>query len=424
MRGKLNVILFLDNDSRKQLRIDVSDLSMNGVQIIYDLKEINNEMLKQTRDIVILESYPAMSSALSNLRLYKDAYNLKYYYIGIIKEYLNCMELIARCYKMDISFLDFRKLQAVLINDTALIDKHTVEDSALKEDLKKQCEMLVTNKSQHDETRKIAEAYLRSIEEIEFIREVYNDTDKTKEQLNRKYLAEVETSDKLIKAYSEMVINSREVSKNLSQYEAIISKDVYSKIAVNDYERAPVILYLKEYQELLHFESFIWTLAMSVKAQLKSSVKVLKLYDGSGSKKVLANPPRYHRLRNEFSGAEVKSNDFLLKCGDYRKVLDIILANSINLDVLIIVDCKDHDDIITIGNTSVFNLCRNDKYLDIFGLSSTNTIFSNSKSYNLSWDTDKTLPKLKKPEDKLLLLSSKTVIKELLQVLEIELGGR
>lgn len=423
MRGKLNVILFLDDDSRKQLRIDISDLSMNGVQIIYDLKEITNEMLKQTRNVVILESYPAMRSALSNLRLYKDAYNLTYYYIGTDREYLNCMELIALCYKMEISFLDFERLQAVLINDTALIAKHTVEDNALKEDLKKQCEILVTNKSQNDETRKIAEAYLRSQIEIEFIRELYDNTDNIKEQLNRKYLGEVETSEKLIKAYSEMVVNSREVSKNLSQYEAILSKDVYSKIAVNEYERAPIILYLKEYQELLHFESFLWTLSMSIKAQLKRSVKVLKLYDSSGSKKVLANPPRYHRLRNVFTGAEVKTNDFLLKCGDYRKVLDIILTNSINLDVLIIVDCKDHDDVVTIGRTSVFNLCRNEKYLDVFGLSSVNTIFSNSRDYKLSWDTDRTLPKLKKPEDRLLLLSSKTVIKEILQVLEIELGG-
>lgn len=422
-RLKLNVILLLDEESRKEIKVDITELALNGVHIIYEFGEITQEMLKETKKVVLLEKFPSIDSSLTDLKLYKEIFRLKYYYIGLNKAYLNFMELIADCYKMDIQYLDYEKLYAILLNDTAILEKHLVADNALTDEVKIKAENIVVNTVVNDDLRTIAKGFLELYESNKYANEIIQNMKLEMEDSKRKLISELATSDKLISEYSKIVKEVAKESRHLKQYEMILTKDVYTKMVVSEYQKPPFIIYLKEYEELLHFEKFLWTLKNSIYYQLRKSVKVLKLYDKSASKRILKTPKHYKVISNEFIASDVLTNDYITKSGDHSVILDILLTNTMNLDVLIIVDCKDHDDVVTLGANIVFNLCRNVKHLATYNLSMTNTIVNNAKDYELSWDTYPEYSKLKTEEDRLLFLSSKDVIKGILESVEIGIGG-
>ncbi len=422
-RLKLNVILLLDEESRKQIKIDITELAINGVHIIYDLSEITKEMLDETKKVILLEKFPSVDSALTNMKLYKEVFKLKYYYIGIDKAYLNFMELIATCYKMDISFLDYEKLYAIMMNDLAILDKHLIAGNNLTDSLKLKAESIVANNVINDDLRQMAKGYLELYDANLFANELIAFMKSEMEDSKRKLNSEIDTSNKLISEYSKVVKEVSEESKHLKQYEMILTKDVYTKMVTSEYQKPPFIVYLKEYDELIHFNRFLWTLSNSIYFQLKKSVKVLKLFDSSASKRILKTPKYYKVIGNEFKSSDVLANDYLCKSGDHTVVLDMLLTNTINLDVLIIVDCKDHDDIVVLGSDITFNLCRNISNLPVYNLSSMNTIVNNARDYELSWDSYKQYPNLRTNEDKLLFLSAKPVIKGILESIEIGMGG-
>ena len=227
----------------------------------------------------------------------------------------------------------------------------------------------------------------------------------------------------LVYSYANLLKSAQRSNLSLEQYEMILTKDVYKKVSLLDYDRPPTVLYLKEYQELLHLDSFLWTLYTSIGKQMQKSVKVLKLFDSANSKRVMMESDKYYKLRNGFTASEVLCNDLLVKYGDYTQVLDLLFKNSIDLDILIIVDCKDHNDIVISGNYTLFNMCRNIKKLDVFKLSPNNTIVNNSAKSDLSWNTYRELPKMKNQNDKLIYLSAKPVIQKILKLLRIGLEG-
>ena len=422
-RLKLNVILLLDEESRKDIKVDITELALNGVNIIYEFGEITQEMLRETNKVILLEKFPTIDSALTDLKLYKEIFRLKYYYIGINRAYLNFMELVADCYKMDIQYLDYDKIYSILIGDSAVLERHLVEDNQLTDEVKNKAEGIVVNTVVNDDLRIMAKAFLELYNSNQYANQLIKDVRLDIEDCRRKLSSEIATSDKLISEYSKIVKEVAKESKHLRQYEMILTKDVYSKMVVEDYQKPPFIIYLKEYEELIHFEKFLWTLRNSIYYQLRRSVKVLKLFDKSASKRILKTPKYYKILGNEFLASDVLVNDYITKSGDHTVVLDMLLTNTMNLDVLIIVDCKDHDDVVTLGSNIVFNLCRNVKHLPVYNLSITNTIVNNAKDYELSWDTYPEYKKLKNEEDRLLFLSSREVIKGILESVEIGLGG-
>lgn len=419
MRAKLDVILLLDDESKKQVQVDLTELATSGVIIINSFDEIHSIRNLKTRKVVLLNKFPMREGALNELKLYKAVYGFKYIYISHDEEYLKYMGTIADCYAMDIKFLNYEKISAILYNDTTVIEKYEVTGNKLSSESKRLAESLII--SSNDDVKKLAKNFLALQESNSYLCDTLEITKKIADNNEMKYTTQRKIADTLIQAYAELFKSAQRSNASLEQYEAILTKDIYKKVSLGDYDNPPKILYLKEYQELLHMNSFVWTLYTSISKQMQKSVKVLKLYDSSNSKRVMLESNDFYKLKNGFTSSEVLSNDLLVKYGDYTSVLDLLFKNSIGLDILIIIDCKDHNDIVVSGNYTLFNLCRNSSKLNVFRLDPANTVVNNNPNSDLSWNTYRELPKMINLNDRLIYLSSKEVIKKILGLLQLGL---
>ena len=419
----LNVILVLDDESRKKIKVNLSDLEAYKVTIVYSLSEITEDILENTHKVILLEDYIVDPKHISDLKLYKNILNLDYYYLGQQATTLKFMERYAKCYRLDISVLDYERLYAVVMNDTSTLSNFMLKDEELINDNVELANEFLEDRDTSLESKVLAGAYLTLNEIVSDLDGLLNVSESKLEDIQRDYLAETSMVSKLMKAHNDMLKKSRRLNRALVQYESILTKDIYSKVSLSWYKSRPFVIYLKEYKELIHLNSFLSTLYETIKVQCKLSCKVLKLYDSSASKRILSIPNFYKVVRNKYTASDILVNDFVIKYGAYDKVLDLILSNKVRLDILILVDCKDHSDFITIGPDLVFNMCRNEKDKKIYELGDENTIVNNSR-YNgeLSWDTYDEFDELE-GQDKLLFLSSRSVIQNVIKALEIKRDG-
>lgn len=422
MRAKLEVILLLDDESRKQIQVDLTELSMSGVTIINSFEELTSLGNIKIKKVIILNKFPMREGALNELKLYKAIYNFNYIYISSDKSYLQYMSTMADCYSMDIKYLNYEKISAILFDDRTIIEKYEVPEHKLTSDMKKLADTLILS-SNNDDVKRLAKECLALQSSNDYLCDTIVSLSKSSEKNEQKFLAQKQMTQTLVRSYANLLRSAQRSNLSLEQYEMILTKDVYKKISLLDYDNPPTVLYFKEYQELLHLNSFLWTLQTAIYKQMQKSVKILKLFDSSSSKRILMENPDYYRLKNGFTASEVLYNDLLIKYGDYTKVLDLLFRNSIDLDVLIIVDCKDHNDSILSGNQILFNMCRNSNKLGVFKLSSENTIVNNNPKSELSWNTYKEFPKMKNLDDRLIYRSSKPVIQKILKLLQIGMEG-
>lgn len=130
-------------------------------------------------------------------------------------------------------------------------------------------------------------------------------------------------------------------------------------------------------------------------------------------------PEYYRTLYNSFTNPEIIVNDYIAKSGDYLKLFDIILNNSVNLDILIVVDCKGNDDTILSGVTINFNICSNREHLNAFELLRENTIVdsdSDTLDGYLFWNSKPTV-NLKTKEELFAYYSSRKIIGKIVDII-------
>lgn len=413
VRMSLDLILVLDDLSRRKIKVNISDLVAYNVNIVSSIKEIDRHMVDRCARIIFLEDYVKNSNFLSELRIYKELYKKEFIYIGSDNIWLDALKEVATCYRMDIAILDYEMLYGIVYNDTATLERFKLQDGAnFSESLTK---AILDSDNYDSSTKQLALDYNNLLNALQH--KTVSEK-KLKERINtleRKALALESSSSKIINGYKELLINAREQQKVLEQYEVILTKDVYDKVSINRYTNRPDIIYFKEYEELLHLHSFFETLYEVFRNQAKVSCKVLFLLDSSASKRVLRFPAYYKRITNKFLSIDLISNDFLVKVGDYKKVLDFLLTNRSKLELLIIVDCKDHNDTVLTGSVLHFNMCRNNKYLETYGLIRENTVVNNSDSI-LSWDTYSNYTQFKQETERFLYLSSRPVIRKIYEL--------
>ena len=406
-RKLLKVNLLLDDISRIKMRSNLHDMVIYGVNIISDLRELDDQALNKSRIVIILEDALKKGGLYSDLLLYKEIFSLEYIFIGTDPVLLKKMESIAECSSMDVSVLDYNKLYAVIYNDRTAKKEfskiETLDYLVLANDILK---------SEYDSrVKRLASAFISLYQMLD------SEQDRNRslqEELNTCNLELANLRDRceiLTQLQIETLDRSREVNSSLKQLEVILSKDVYDKVQLNRYPNKPKILYFKEYEEILHINSFISTLFELFKIQAKLSVKVLRLYDSSGSRKIMTLPKYYKIIQNTFIRRDVISSDFVAKVGGYKEILDIILTNHVGLDLLIIVDCKDHSDTILNGNFISYAMCRNPDNLSVFNLDKNSTIVSWGDS-RLCWESYQNYSSLNDKE-RFLFLSSRTVMQDI-----------
>ena len=101
------ILLLLDDNSKKECELNISELLDNEVTVIESLNEIDSDLIKQGyHTLIVLEKFPETPGSISDLKLYKYAFNLDVRYIGIDKLYLALMEDVAICYNISLQDLE------------------------------------------------------------------------------------------------------------------------------------------------------------------------------------------------------------------------------------------------------------------------------------------------------------------------------
>lgn len=411
--SNLNCILLQTDNVKSKMRSNISNLTLYGVTIINSIRDIDMDMIDKTNKVIILGSYAY--DGLDDLKLYKALLGLEYYLITDDRQLATLMRDFCRTYVMDYTRPDSNQLYSILYDDRSEQSKY---------ELPKNYEGLdvlannILDSTPNENIKDICEDYLR-------LRDILRDKDNTEKQLTVKirrlesqilrHLAEIDVSSR---AYESLVSRVIELNKTLSFYEIEFSKDFYKKIQTNKYISRPKIIYLKEYQELMHCESFLNTLYNSLCLQLNKSCKIIRLHDTDDVVRIKSLEDDYKVVGNKFLEKDIISNNKILCYGNYQKLFDLLFTNKYTLDIVIVVDCKKYLDYTLSGSDILyFNMCRNSKLLDKFSLDEANTVTNNS-GYELSWDTYNEYSEFRSDRDRFLFLSSRSVIKRIYSIVE------
>lgn len=409
----MNAILVLDDVSRERVKSNVSTLISRGIVLINSLSEITTQTLEKTNTVFILEGLLQQNDGFAELKFYKATLGLNYIFLMQKSRWEPLLRDIGRIYKTDIINLDFTILQAAMFDDKS--QESTDCTSIFTDTLALAKKISADKKNEYTDTENtLANAFVSMSIRESATNDSMNEMKLYCERLESENAVLRSKNDAYMKEYSNMFAKATQLNTALSQYEVVFTKDIYTKLDLYEHSERPAIIYIKECEWLNGFDKLIETVFNTVRIQNRQSIKVLRLFDSSSSRRLLTLPKYYKIIKNKYKMVDVDANDFVCKTGDYVRILDSLLLNRMHLDVLLIVDSKDHSDTVLSGSHIIFNTCGRLSSVKPLRLSPKNTI-TNSKDGDLYWDDFNTENMTK--NEAFIYLSSQPVIGTILQSL-------
>ena len=412
-------IFVLDFFTRNTIKTSCTEWSQLGIIFVSDLSEINKEVLKHTNTIFVAAPYFNNPQAYAQVRVLHNMFKVGFIFLGLDELWLSDMEQYGKIYRTDISLLTHDILMAALYNDSTL--EGTKSDYSLFWESKELAKNIVENPNGETSYR-LAMSFL-SLDKLfsQQSDKLIQQQDRIHELLMHCQNLEKENK-KLEQGYSDILKNSYKLYNTLQDYEGILTRDIYEKIDLGKYNTKPLVLYFKEYEEILHFQDFTQTLYELFRMHERNSVKILMLFDSKTSRRMKVLPDYVKQIHNNYTTRDVLMNDFIAKSGDHRQILDLLLTNKILLNFLIIIDCKSYNDVTIAGSYLPFNLCREPEHLKSYDLSIENTIISYPmEGSKLVFDDVR--HDLATKDDVFLYLSNKEVFQRILELTRIYQKG-
>ena len=415
---KLNCILLVNEEVKAKLKSNVSNLLVYDVVIINDIRQLNRDMVNKTTRVIIVGDYNYES--LDDLMLYKDIFGLTYYLISDNKLLLTLMKDYCDIYEMDYTNLSSNMIYSVLYDDKVEQERHKPEEFIDVNTIL--CNNII-EESRDDKIISLAKNHLKLLRLLEDRIQCEKDMSNKITLLESDIITYLSEVDSLNSNYTDLVGRVMEQSKALRDYEIYFTQDFYSKVSLAKYKNRPLIIYFKEYQDLIHEHSFIITLFNIIKIQANRSCKILRLHDSNDLARIKSLEDEYFLVNSSFLESEIVSNDFITSIGNYTKLFDLLLRNDYRLDVLIVYDCKKYNDIVLEGTDMVYyNVCRNAEVAAKLELDPDFTIVNNCENNRLSWNTYKEFDKLKSDSNRFEFLASRPVMMDIYRQLSYE-GG-
>lgn len=420
---RLNVLLLLDENSQRKLQTGVSEIVSHGAKVINSLEEITEDLLEDYTKVVILEDYILQENSISNVRLFKEIFGLDFIYIGSDDLWIAEMSTVAECHKMDITNLNYAQIFGAVMKDMGLIERYKLDDATLQDSANRLKESLLRQGT-------FSQASKEMYDSLVVLIDVLSDKDKTIKSLHehlqiieRENLTSTEQADATYNELNRVMEAEYIRDKSLLQYEVILSQDVYRKVSLANFTKRPLVLYFKQFTKLNHFDKFILTIYNTLRLHKGLRCKALKLY-GSTDAVELALQPNYVKvIRNSFKHSDIESNDFLAKYGDYTKILEIILNNKLEIDVLLVFDCKGNQDRVLNGCDLTFDICQNKSDAVALGLDTDLTIVNAGRKNPMGWTVDEKQLSYLNERDSINYLSAIPVIQNILSNIDSLMEG-
>lgn len=413
-------IMLIDRWCKNTIRASISNSMRSRIIFINDFVEITEEILSRSRTLFVLESFMNNHTAVAFLSLYKKLMGLDIIYLGCDRALFSKVSPICRVYPCDVTGLSMELLVSAAYDDESMKSKDCTDN--YYEESRAFAKSLVDSSSS-DEIRKLACDFLSLEDEREshLSKRIKLASDLSDALTDNSRL--LEENRKLAEGYKNILADSYSLNHALRDYEGILSKEMYKKINLSEYQDRPLILYFKEFEELLGFDMFISTLYEIFRMQNKNSVKVLMLFDSYTAMRMRVLPDYFTTLYNSYNTRQVILCDFLAKSGDASGVLDQLLRNKENLNVLLIFDCKSLPDTVLSGQYLQFNICRDCRHLAAYDLVDENTIVNGHGGVNyLEFDHaqyERELPNFVNQTEKFLYLSSQQIYQNILTLTKL-----
>lgn len=404
-----NIVVIFDDISKRFIKLDRSILNAKSVTICNSLTELPRIEETSEDNIVIVFEYLVRTPEYSLfMPMFKEFTNIRFICLCNSNE----VELVAGQYgevfRCDVHTIDYELVQAAIYKDTSF---NSDSYDSYKDSLEKAERLLEDKISTEVET--VARDFIAcDRRKNELITEVNKLRDELNKVTQQKAFLQKE-NDKWFEGCKRLVNRARKQASLLKQFETVLSRDIYTKLNINDYHKRPEIIYLKVFKDFNGIELLFETLVDVLRIQKRKSVKILRLYDSSGCRSMKLVPSYYTQLRNHFGADQIVTNDFLVKSGDYFNLMDRLLSNKYNLDVLIIIDYKDYDDVILRGNYASLSLCDTVEHARLFGLNQNFTIVGEESTEWHGWN-DISVEGLSR-EDAFIKLSSLPPIKLIIE---------
>lgn len=413
---KHNIALVLDTASRSKMHIDTMDMVYKGAIIASSLDDISIELLEDKNTTVfLLEWFCEDKSNLIRIKVLQTLSLCRFIYLGQNTLWLNVMRNFVTAFNIDCNNISYDKLMQLVFGEGSKEYENISDVNKLDTQLKLAHSIIESN-TESKEVKILAEGFIVRTEELFHLSLNYNKLQTELANLSSR-LCTVESENAFVyNSYSEIITESQKVDVLLKQYGVSATTDFYDKVDLTRYPNRPLVIYIKEYEELNHLNSLALTLYNMLLFQMKMSAKVLYLFDSSASKRLLRLPPTFVQLKDSYSKTDLYNNNFLAKIGNYQKTFDILLSELPYLNVLLVVDCKDHSDITLTGNVIRFNTVRNLKRCDKYFIPKENTINNSDENHDLYWGTFQGYDKLNNDHDKMLFLSGKQCIQTIFDI--------
>lgn len=406
------IMMWLDSNSRAMIKSNIYVMNQNGVEFVDSLANAVQGLNAECDTIVILEGATRYSNLVNDVKVFKELFNPTIVYMGARNEVVNYLEKYVSVFECSIVNLDWDLVQAAMFQDSAMEDK-----SSKVNDLAEEAMGILTGQISRTDER-VTKVMAHYLSLLEVHKQQENKISALEEKVQYYFNLNEYNKNRqelLLSGYKELFTEAEKLNKVLEHYEVGLTSDINEKVDATRYSERPSIIYVKEYEELFNLEQLLTTLVEVFKLQRRKTVKVVRLYDSLAGNRITCLPDYYAKFYNSFQVSDVLVNDFVAKAGDYRGLLEVLLLNKINLDVLIVVDCRSWNDTVVASTNLNLCTCRDSVSMNKLGLDVRNTIINGNENSNpgcLCWSSYDLRQMSKK--EKFVFLSGRPLIHRLL----------
>lgn len=366
--SKVDFISMIDNiDVKNELDINMNFSNYTNIIFVNDFVRLSKSNIN-IKDLI---------------RPLEFLYNIKFCYIHENKPD-NILTNLMSTFNVKLKSLNIELLQELLSG----IIRPIANDLSDKNKVIELCTNILNNYSydflihNHDVIYNIINDYINTLLDNDTLNKKIN---LLTSKLDSKEIALKEMESELnlyVDAYNYNTVLYDNLRVEYSKYG--MNHDTVSKIInVDEYTNAPIIIYLKELTELHYYDNYLSILKNTIESKRSLSCKVVRLVDNTYRKKLNSVSKDYFIALDLYDMNKIITSDKIIKEGDYTKVLDTLLKNSMSLDVLIISDERSNEQFIIEGSMIInFYILSNYKDYKAYDVDPYNVISNNG---DISW---------------------------------------
>ena len=234
---KVIAIMLFDDYSKVDVKTDIADFSLQGIIFINSLSELSDSLLEKTNNVIVLSSFFKNATSFSEITLFKQIYDINYFFIGNDKNLLAILQKDGIVFDGDITMLDFDMIESAICSQNEKIVVNEDLENNIYKDSYELANKIMLNAEEYDiKLTELANSYMALYSKFYQTFHSYvslNSEVSSVKIINRKL---IEENENFATGVAELMLCADNLNKNLTQYEYCMSKPclLYTSDAADD----------------------------------------------------------------------------------------------------------------------------------------------------------------------------------------------